>query len=134
MNLKSKKSVSGILVSGLALSLSVVSLGLSSTAFAQDDKADGGVDCSHLTAEQMGDKNACWNVKKAEMGFTRPSTEGVVEIVNELPQGTSLVNVTQPILTDETNLNIYLVPQFKSAVPSSLAPTGDSGEKRPGNQ
>lgn len=115
----------------------VASLGLvfslSLPSHAQEDKADG-VDCSHLTAEQMGDKNACWTVKKAEMGITRPSTEGVVEIVNELPQGTSLVNVTQPILTDETNLNIYLVPQFKSAVPSSLAPTGDSGDKRPGNQ
>lgn len=122
------------LILALSLSLGAALFLNAQPAQAQSEEKTDGVDCSHLTPEQMGDKNACWTVKKAEMGFSRPSTEGVVEIVNELPQGTSLVNVTQPILTDETNLNIYLVPQFKSAVPSSLAPSGDSGDKRPGNQ
>ena len=91
------------------------------------------VDCSHLTAEQMGDKDACWNVKKAEMRRTSSDSEAYVEIVTET-YGAPIVNVAQPALSDDTIRNIYEVPFFKSAVPSALSPSSSGGKQESGNQ
>lgn len=104
-------------------------------AMAQNTSENKGelVDCSHLTAEQMGDKDACWNVKKAEMRRTSKDSEAYVEIVTDSP-GTSLVNVAQPALSDDTIRNIYEVPFFKSAVPSALSPSSSGGKQESGNQ
>lgn len=125
-----------ILKSGLFLMTLIFGAVTWAQAPAGDLEKIEGMDCSQLTPEQMGDKNACWAVKKADMGRTRSDTESTVEFVSELPRGASLVNVAQPELTSETNLNIYSVPQFKNAVstPSIMAPSSDSGDKRPGNQ
>lgn len=104
-----------------------------SSALAQETEGD----CSHLTAEQMGDKDACWVTKKAELGLTRADTESSVEYVTtrQLP---SMANTSASFLSEETNYNIYDVPFFKDAAsrqgrPSPLAP-GSGQDSKTGNQ
>jgi hypothetical protein len=113
-----------------ALLISVIT---SSAVQAQEEATETPVDCSHLTAEQLGDKNACWSAKKAEMGLTKQSTESYVEIVSG---PAPYVNVTPTLLGDQTIFNLYSVPSYKDAAPSSVVAPGnsDQGDGRPGNQ
>ncbi len=102
-------------------------------AFSEEADKSEKVDCSHLTAEQMGDKDACWNVKKTELRHTQRDTQAYVEIVSDAGAGGSIVNVTQVPLSSDTNNNVDEVPWFKSAVPNALSPS-KSGTSENGNQ